>query len=105
MAAEVSLPVWLVCEPRRGPPHAAGLDPVVRRRLRRAWSRRRRAGGEVLRPVGDEFQLAGLDLGAVLLALEVAQFRHQLVGGAVEALRLGVEHVDETPQQALALVG
>ena len=76
----------------------------MRRRLRRAWSRTRRAGGEVLRTVGDELQLAGLDLGAVLLALEVAQAGHQLVGGAVEALGLGVDHVDEAPEQALALV-
>ena len=30
---------------------------------------------------------------------------HQLVGGAVEALGLGVEHVDEAPEQALAFVG
>ena len=77
----------------------------MRRRLCRAWSRTRRAGcGEVLRPVGHKLQLAGLDLGAVLLALEVAQAGHQLVGCAVEALGLGVEHVDEAPQQALAFV-
>ena len=30
---------------------------------------------------------------------------HQLVGGTVEALGLGVEHVDEAPEQALAFVG
>ena len=29
----------------------------------------------------------------------------ELVGGAVEAADLGVEHVDEPPEQALALVG
>ena len=61
--------------------------------------------GEVLRPVGDEFQLARLDLGAVLGALQVAEVGHQLVGGAVEAVGLAVEHVDEAPEQALALVG
>ena len=54
---------------------------------------------------GDEFQFAGLDLAAVLLALEVAQARHQPVGGAVEAPGLAVEHVDEAPEEALALVG
>ncbi len=63
------------------------------------------AGGEVLRAVCDEFQLARLDLGAVLLALQVAEFRHQLVGCPVETLGLAVEHVDEAPEQALALVG
>ena len=98
------MPVWLVCDPRRGRHMlpvslrvcvggcvAHGLEGVA-------------PGGEVLRTVGDELQLAGLDLGAVLLALEVAQAGHELVGGAVEALGLGVDHVDETPQEALALV-
>ena len=60
---------------------------------------------QVLRPGGDQLQLAGLDLGAVLLALEVAHRRRQLVGGAVESFGLAVEHVDEAPEQALALVG
>ena len=102
IAAEVSLPVCEVCDPRRRPPHAAGLDPVG-------------VGGCVahglegvapvaLRPAS-RAPARGLDLGAVLFALEVAQAGHQLVGGAVEALGLGVEHVDEAPQQALAFVG
>ena len=60
---------------------------------------------EVLRTVGHQLQLAGLDLGAVLLALEVAELRGEPVDGAVEAADLGVEHVDEAPEQALALVG
>ena len=63
------------------------------------------AVGEVLRAGGDELQLAGLDLGAVLFALQVAEFGHELVGGAVEAPGLGIEHVDVAPQQALAFVG
>ena len=51
-----------------------------------------------------QFQLARLDLGAVLGLLQVAEVGHELVGGAVEALGLAVEHVDEAPEQALALV-
>ena len=52
---------------------------------------------EVLCAVGDEFELAGLDLGAVLLVLEVAEAGHEAVCRAVEALSLSVEHVDEAP--------
>ena len=63
------------------------------------------AVAEVARAVGDELQLARLDLGAVLGGLEVAQLRAQPVDAAVEAADLGVEAVDEAPQQALALVG
>ena len=88
-----------------GPPHAAGLDPVGVGGCVAHGLEGVAPVAEVLRPVGDEFQLAGLDLGAVLLALEVAQAGHQLVGCAVEALGLGVEHVDEAPEQALAFVG
>ncbi len=88
-----------------GPPHAAGLAAVgfgggVAQGLERVA-----AGGEVLRPVGHKLQLARLDLGAVLGLLQVAEVGHQLVGGAVEPLGLAVEHVDEAPEQALALVG
>ena len=95
-----------VCETTAapGPPHAAGLDPVCVGGCVAHGLERVAPGGEVLRPVGDELQLAGLDLGAVLLALEVAQAGHQLVGGAVETLGLAVDHVDEAPCQALALV-
>ena len=99
------MPVWLVCEPRRGPPHAAGLDPVGVGGCVAHGLEGVAPGGEVLRTVGDEFELAGLDLGAVLLALEVAESRHQLVRCPVETLGLAVEHVDEAPHQALALVG
>ena len=88
-----------------GPPGAAGLDAVGVGGLVAHPLEGVAAVGEVLRPVGDELQLAGLDLGAVLLALQVAEVRQQLVGGAVEALGLGVEHVDEAPEQALAFVG
>ena len=55
--------------------------------------------------MGGQLQLQRLDLGAVLRALKVSQFGHELVGGAVESAGLCVEHVDEPPKQALALVG
>ena len=55
--------------------------------------------------VGNEFQLAGLDLGAVLGVFEVAHLGDELVGGAVETLHLRVQRVDETPEQAFAFVG
>ncbi len=60
---------------------------------------------EVLRPVGDEFELAGLDLAAVLRAGEFLHLGRDAVDGAVEALCLCVEHVGEAPEQGLALVG
>ena len=50
--------------------------------------------GEVLHPVGDEFELSRLDLGAVLLVLEVAQVGDEAVGGAVEALCLKIHFLD-----------
>ena len=59
---------------------------------------------EVLRAVGDEFQLAGLDFGAVLRGLEVAQLRAEPIDAAVESADLGVEGVHEPPEEALALV-
>ena len=105
MAAEVSLPVCETCDPRRGRQvlpvdGAVALGGCVAHGLEGVA-----AGGEVLRAVGLQLQLERLDLGAVLFALEVAQLGHELVGGAVEALGLGVEAVDEAPEQALALVG
>ena len=63
------------------------------------------AAAEVARPVGEQFQLAGVDLGAVLGAFQVAHGGDEPVGGAVDPPHLGVEHVDEPPEQALALVG
>ena len=105
MAAEVSLPVWLVCETPTRAPHAAGLAAVgVGGCVAHGLETRPRLAVRFCERSGDELQFAGLDLGAVLLALEVAQSRHQLVGGAVETLGLGVEHVDEAPEQALAFV-
>ena len=87
------------------PPHGAGLDAVgggggVAHGLEGVAP-----SGEVLRTVRHKLELARLDLGAVLLALQVAQSGQQLVGGAVETLGLAVEHVDEAPEQALAFVG
>ena len=63
------------------------------------------AVAEVARPVRHELQLAGLHFGPVLCGLQVAQFGREAVDGAVEAADLGVHHVDEPPQQGLALVG
>ena len=105
MAALVSLPVWLACDPRRGrqvsPVSLRYCSATVSRMISNA-SRRwvRFCARSVV-----SLQLARLDLGAVLGALEVAQLGHQPVGGAVEAAYLAVEHVDEAPEQALALVG
>ena len=90
MAAEVSLPVWLVCDPRRGR-HMLPVSTAVclGGLVAHPVSNASRRAVEVLRAVGHQLQLAGLDLGAVLLALEVAQVGHQLVGRTVEALGLG----------------
>ena len=60
---------------------------------------------EVLDPVGQAFEFARLDLGAVLFTLEVFHLGRDLVDAAVEALDLGVQRIDETPEQALAFVG
>ena len=88
-----------------GPPHVAGLFAVgVRGRVAHLLEGVA-AVSQVLRAVGDELQVAGPDLGAVLVALEVAQVRAEAVDAAVEPLCLGVQHVDEAPEQALALVG
>ena len=46
-----------------------------------------------------------LDLGAVLGAFEVAELRFERIDGAVEAVDLGVEEVDEAPKQRFAFVG
>ena len=63
------------------------------------------AVAEVLDPVGQEFQFARLDLGAVLFLAEVFHFGRDLVDAAVEALDLGVQRIHEAPEQALAFVG
>ena len=47
----------------------------------------------------------GLDLGAVLFLAEVFHLGRDLVDTAVEALDLGVQCIDEAPEQALAFVG
>ena len=60
---------------------------------------------EVAGAVGEQLQLPCLHLGAVLCGLEVFHLGHDPVDGAVEPLHLRVQHVDEAPQQALALVG
>ena len=60
---------------------------------------------EIVRPVGQAFELDRLDLGAVLGAFERAHLGDDPVDGALDAPGLGVQHVDEAPQQALALVG
>ena len=63
------------------------------------------AVAEVLDPVGEEFQFARLDLGAVLFLAEVFHLGRDLVDTAVEALDLGVQRIHEAPEQALAFVG
>ena len=63
------------------------------------------AVAEVLDPVGQEFQFARLDLGAVLFLAEVFHLGRDLVDAAVEALDLGVQRIHEAPEQALAFVG
>ena len=63
------------------------------------------AVAEVLDPSGEEFQFARLDLGAVLLLDEVFHLGRDLVDTAVEALDLGVQCIDEAPEQALPFVG
>ena len=60
---------------------------------------------KVLDPVGQEFQFARLDLGAVLFLAEVFHLGRDLVDTAVEALDLGVQRIHEAPKQALAFVG
>ena len=60
---------------------------------------------EVLDPVGQAFQFARLDLGAVLLLAEVFHLGRDLVDAAVEALDLCVQRIHEAPEQALAFVG
>ena len=63
------------------------------------------AVAEVARPIRQQLQLPRLDLVAVLGALEVAHLGHDLVDGALQPGDLCVQHVDEAPQQGLALVG
>ena len=60
---------------------------------------------EVLDPVGQAFQFARLDLGAVLLLAEVFHLGRDLVDAAVEALDLGVQRIHEAPEEALPFVG
>ena len=54
---------------------------------------------EVVGPVGREFEFAGPDLRAVLLALQFADAGDEPVSRSVEPLCLGVEGVDEAPQE------
>ena len=57
-----------------------------------------------MRAVGLEFEFSGSDLGAVLLALEFTDTGDEFVGGAVEPLCLGVQGVDEAPQEVSSLI-
>ena len=59
---------------------------------------------KALDPVGEAFEFARLDLGAVLLLAEILHLGRDLVDAAVETLDLGVQCIDETPEQALAFV-
>ena len=71
-----------------GAPDVAGLGAVVLGGGVAELLEGVAAVAEVLRAVGDELQLARLDLGAVLLALEVAQLGAEPVDGAIEAADL-----------------
>ena len=87
MAAEVSLPVRLVCEPRRGRQICPGLDAVrlggeVPHLLERVAPL-----AEVVGAVGQGLELVRLHLGAVLGAFEVAHLPDDPVDGAVDAFR------------------
>ena len=55
--------------------------------------------------VCDEFQFQRLDLGAVLFLAQVFHLGRDLVYAAVEPLDLGVQCIDEAPEQALTFVG
>ena len=59
----------------------------------------------VVRLVGQPFQFQRTNLGTVLRALKVAKLGLHAVKGAVKPLGLGVEAIDQTPNQAFALVG
>ena len=85
-------------------PDLAGLDAVGFRGEVAHLFERVAAPAEVVGAVGEALELDGLDLGAVLGALEVAHLLNDAVDGAVDALSLRMKHVDEAPQQALALV-
>ena len=86
-------------------PGVAGLDAVGGSGCVAQLLERVAPVAEVLGAVGDQLELAGLDFGAVLGCLKVAQLGAEAVDGAVEAPDLCVEGVHEPPEQALALVG
>ena len=105
MAAEVRLPVCETLRATARAPGVAGLGAVgvgggVAHGLERVAP-----VAQDLRSVRHQLELAGLHLGAVLRALEVAELGREPVDAAVESPHLRVEGVDEAPEQALALVG
>ena len=104
MAADVRLPVRLVCEPWRGrqtsPVRAVGVGGAIAEDFQRVAP-----VGRVVRAVGQPLQFEGPDLGTVLRPLQVAQFRFHPVQGAVQPLLLRMEAIDQSPDQAFALVG
>ena len=80
MAAEVSYPVWLVWLPRlrcQSSPVSARHCPATASRMLEGVA----AVSEVS-ALGEEFEFADVDLGVVLGAFEVAQFRCHLVDAA-----------------------
>ena len=60
---------------------------------------------EVAGALGCDLKFPCCDLGSVLCALHVLDLGQEAVDGAVEPVDLGVEHVDQTPHERLALVG
>ena len=89
--ADVSLPVCETWEPRRGRQTLAGLDAVGLGGRVAKYFEGVSAVGEILRPVGLEFEFAGADLGAVLFALQFTDTGDEPVGrsgrGAVSGRR------------------
>ena len=64
MAAEVSLPVWLLCDPLRGRQGVAGFGAVSLGGEVAHGLEGIAPVAEVLDPFGQAFEFAGLDLGA-----------------------------------------
>ena len=103
MVAGVGYPVWLVRLLRLGrrtSPVSVRCSSATTSSICSRASRR----SPRLRAVGGDLGFAGVDLGAVLGAFEVAPLRCQLVDAPVEAAHLSVKGVEDASEQALALV-
>ena len=90
MASEVSFSVLAAVRSVARVPGIAGLCTVSLRGEVAHGLEGVAAVGEVPGAVGEAFEFPGLDLGAVLLALEILNLWREPVAPAVEALDLGV---------------